>query len=437
MLQRTIRYTSLALAFLLLWGVMLTATSCSTWDWLWSRDTDGTVNPDDLILGDGAPEGETDVLLEGAVEYTGEAHSGTDIYYLGKKGSPNRTRIIVIDPGHQLKGSADLEPNGPGSDIMKAEVTWGATGVYTGQTEYELNLAVALLLRDELIRRGYSVVMIRETNNVEISNMERAEIANKYEAAAYIRIHANSWTDDSMRGAMTICQSAANPYPTCAIHYGRSKQLSRLVLDEFCEQTGIEKLNMREMDDMTGTNWSRVPTTIVEMGFLSNKSDDTLMATDYFRQEAAIGIANGLDAYFEWLETQLPEWETRPQKPAETTAENPTDDPTEEPTEDPAEDPAEDSTEDVTEEPTEDATEADADGGTAEETVTESSDSTAEETPAPPPDTPAEDTLAPDEDEPAEETPDQNVPAEDEPAEDAPSEETPGEDTPAEPPATT
>lgn len=433
MLPRTNRYISLSLALLLLCGVVLTATSCSTWDWLWSRDTDGTVNPDDLILGDGAPEGETDVLLEGAVEYTGEAHSGTDIYYLGKKGSPNRSRVIVIDPGHQLKGSADLEPNGPGSEIMKAEVTWGATGVYTGQTEYELNLAVALLLRDELIRRGYSVVMIRETNNVEISNMERAEIANKYEAAAYIRIHANSWTDDSMRGAMTICQSAANPYPTCAIHYGRSKQLSRLVLDEFCEQTGIEKLNMREMDDMTGTNWSRVPTTIVEMGFLSNKSDDTLMATDYFRQEAAIGIANGLDAYFEWLETQLPEWETQPQRPAETTAENPTDDPTEEPTEDPTED----STEDVTEEPTEDATEADADGETAEETATETSDSTAEETPAPTPDTPAEDTLAPDEDTPSEETPDQNVPAEDEPAEDAPSEDAPGEDTPAEPPATT
>jgi N-acetylmuramoyl-L-alanine amidase len=313
---------------------MLTATSCSTWEWLWSRDLGDTVDTGDLILGDGAPEGETDVLLAGAVEYTGEAHSGTDIYYVGKKGSPNRTRIIVIDPGHQLKGSADLEPNGPGSDIMKAEVTWGATGVYTGQTEYELNLAVALLLRDELIRRGYSVVMIRETNNVSISNMERAEIANKYEAAAYIRIHANSWTDSTMRGAMTICQSASNPYPTCAAHYLRSHRLSQLVLNEFCDQTGISKLNMREMDDMTGTNWSEVPTTILEMGFLSNKSDDTLMATDYFRQEAAIGVANGLDAYFEWLETQLPEWQTQPateaptRVPAEESAEEPTEAPT-------------------------------------------------------------------------------------------------------------
>ena len=335
MRKHVIRCAARLMAVILLLGAVLSVSSCAgVWDWLWSREEGFVPDSDDMILGDGFPEGDTDVMLEGAVDFTGEAHKGTDIYYVGKKGSPNRSRIIVIDPGHQLKGSAALEPNGPNSEVMKAEVTWGATGVYTGQTEYELNLAVALLLRDELIRRGYSVVMIRETNNVSISNMKRAEIANKYEAAAYIRIHANSWTDSTMRGAMTICQSASNPYPTCAAHYLRSHRLSQLVLNEFCDQTGISKLNMREMDDMTGTNWSEVPTTILEMGFLSNKSDDTLMATDYFRQEAAIGVANGLDAYFEWLETQLPEWQTQPateaptRVPAEDSAEEPTEAPT-------------------------------------------------------------------------------------------------------------
>ena len=307
------------LSLLLLGIAVLSMSSCGqTWDWLWSREPSDSVDREDLVLGGNIPE-DTDVIFEGAVSYTGEAHSGTDIYYVGKAGSPNRSRIIVVDPGHQLKGSNTQEPNGPGSEIMKAEVTWGATGVHTGQNEYELNLRVALLLRDELIRRGYSVVMIRETNNVSISNMERAEIANKYSAAAYIRIHANSWTDDSMHGAMTISQSASNPYPDCALHYERSSLLSQIVLDEFCEQTGIHKLSVREMDDMTGTNWSRVPTTIVEMGFLSNKSDDALMLSSYFRQEAAIGIANGLDCYFRELE----EMETQPEtetavKPADT-----------------------------------------------------------------------------------------------------------------------
>lgn len=281
---------------------VLSLSSCGTvWDWLWSRDHGAIIDTDDMIL-----EEPGENLFEGAVEYTGEAHSGTGIYYLGKAGNPNAARIIVIDAGHQQKGSSDLEPNGPESDVQKAEVTWGAKGVFTGQSEYALNLNVALWLRNVLIDRGYSVVMIRETNEVSISNMERAKIANKYHADAYIRIHANSWTDETMSGAMTICQSANNPYPTCAAHYLESKQLSTFILDEFCRRpTGIKKLNVREMDDMTATNWSQVPTTILEMGFLSNEFDDKTMSSSHFAPEAANGIANGLEAYFAWHESQI------------------------------------------------------------------------------------------------------------------------------------
>ena len=289
-------------------ALSLSLSSCGgLWDWMWTRDYGAPLETNDLIVDDQNTSDDVNTLFENAVTYrgAGSTHTGTDIYYLGEKGSPNEHRIIVIDAGHQTQGSSELEPNGPDSIELKAEVTWGAKGVYTGQAEYDLNLRVALLLRDELIKRGYSVVMIRETNNVHISNMERAQIANKYQADAYVRIHANSWTDEEMHGAMTICQSEQNPYPDCAAHYDQSALLSLCILDEFCARTGITKLNMREMDNMTGTNWSRVPTTIVEMGFLSNTMDDKLMATDFFRLEAAIGIANGLDLYFESTYVQV------------------------------------------------------------------------------------------------------------------------------------
>ena len=289
-------------------ALSLSLSSCGgLWDWMWTRDYGAPLETNDLIVDDQNTSDDINTLFENAVTYrgAGSTHTGTDIYYLGEKGSPNEHRIIVIDAGHQTQGSSELEPNGPDSIELKAEVTWGAKGVYTGQAEYDLNLRVALLLRDELIKRGYSVVMIRETNNVHISNMERAQIANKYQADAYVRIHANSWTDEEMHGAMTICQSEQNPYPDCAAHYDQSALLSLCILDEFCARTGITKLNMREMDNMTGTNWSRVPTTIVEMGFLSNTMDDKLMATDFFRLEAAIGIANGLDLYFESTYVQV------------------------------------------------------------------------------------------------------------------------------------
>lgn len=260
------------------------------------------VNSDLLVIpGSGGPE-DTYIPFEGAVEYTGGVHEGTDIYYVGT--GARREKIIVIDPGHQAEGSSAKEPNGPGSENLKAEVTWGAEGAYSGP-EHALNLEVALLLRDELMARGYSVVMIRETAEVNISNMARAQIANKYNAAAYVRIHANSYDDTTMQGAMTICQSEANPYPDCAATYDESRLLSERVLQTFCKATGMQQLEIREMDDMTGTNWSKVPTTIVEMGFLSNKSDDMLMATKYFKEQAAEGIADGLDAYFTIMDSRV------------------------------------------------------------------------------------------------------------------------------------
>ena len=121
-------------------------------------------------------------------------------------------KVIAIDPGHQIKGDSSKEPIGPGATETKAKVTGGATGVATKQTEYELNLKVALLLQKKLQEKGYTVVMTRTSHNVNISNRERADIANNANAAAFIRIHANSLNNSSVKGILTMCQTANNPY---------------------------------------------------------------------------------------------------------------------------------------------------------------------------------------------------------------------------------
>lgn len=206
--------------------------------------------------------------------------------------------LIAVDAGHQGPGQdmSGQEPNAPGSDVMKARLATGTTGTTTGVNEYELTLEVALKLKEELQERGYRVVMTRETHDVNISNIDRCQIAEDAGADIMVRIHANGSDDSSVSGALTIAPTESNPNTQDI--YEESMRLSRLVIDSYCAATGLGNRDIWITDEMTGINWSDIPVTYLEMGFMTNPGDDQYMCEESNQQIMAAGIADGIDAYF-------------------------------------------------------------------------------------------------------------------------------------------
>jgi N-acetylmuramoyl-L-alanine amidase len=189
--------------------------------------------------------------------------------------------LICLDPGHgTARGiGTQLEPIGPGSKELKIKDPGGAAG------EAPVALAIARRTRSLLLARGYRVAMTRNGAGYRGGNRERALFCNERDAALMIRIHADGSADPSVHGISTLVPALRHGWTDDI--YGSSRRAGALLQRELVASTGARDLGVVERSDLTGFNWADVPAVLVETGFMSNRSESSLLRSAEYQQKVA------------------------------------------------------------------------------------------------------------------------------------------------------
>ncbi len=190
-------------------------------------------------------------------------------------------KTVIIDPGHG-------EPDGG---------TVGISGVY----ESEINLQISQKISAKLEKRCYNVIMTRETeegiyskgNSIKekkLSDMHNREaILNGLDADIFVSIHLNYFSDPSVFGAQ--------------VFYSKNREESAL-LGEAIRQSLIEldERNNRILKvadkGIYLMDKAKIPSCLVECGFLSNPTDDENLRNEEYQEKIADAIVSGIENYF-------------------------------------------------------------------------------------------------------------------------------------------
>ena len=194
--------------------------------------------------------------------------------------------VVVLDPGHQTHANNEQEPVAPGSEKTKAKCSSGTQGVSTGRPEYEVNLEISLMLRDYLESLGCTVYMTRTENDVDISNIERAEYALSKDPDVYLRIHCNGSDNSSTRGISVFVADSGvyqDELPEWGEMLGRSLE----------ESTGSDFLYCSASSVYSGLNWATdIPSFLLELGFMTNAEEDELLSDSSYQKKICQGVAS-------------------------------------------------------------------------------------------------------------------------------------------------
>lgn len=230
----------------------------------------------------------------GTLPETTEEETPTDT--ATKSDAEKVKKIVMLDPANQAVVNAEQIAIGPDSEVTKQGASTGNVGTTLGTKESELNLSYAKLLKTELESRGYQVLLTRDTDEINLSNKDRAELANDSEATIYVRIQMNFSENSSLAGVMAVCMPEDSTF-NGDLH-ADSYRLATYLIQGVLDKTACTNQGIYETDQMTSINWSEKPVALIKLGYLSNAEEESKLVDPDYQSEIVKGLADGLDAYY-------------------------------------------------------------------------------------------------------------------------------------------
>lgn len=184
--------------------------------------------------------------------------------YKKEKNKPLINKVIIVDPGHGGKDS-------------------GATGA-AKTIEKTLTLQTGLILFNKLEAEGANVILTR-SSDIFIPLQMRVRLAHVHEADAFISIHYDSTTDKNVSGI------------TSYYYHSPQKTLAASIHGALAEQINLRDRGVR-FGDYYVIRENEHPAVLLELGYLSNPREETLISSQQYQEQVSEAIVRGLEDYF-------------------------------------------------------------------------------------------------------------------------------------------
>ena len=249
----------------------------------------------------------TEISLNASWQYANFSKINSGKAKIYKTTSANKKgKVITVNAGHGTKGGSKVytqsHPDGTGKVTGGTNAAGAVTSMAVssgmdftnGQSEASVNLKVALKLRDKLLAKGYDVVMIRETADVQLDNIARTVIANNT-SDAHIAIHYDGDDASSDKGVFYMKVPSVDSYKKMEPVSRMWQQHDRLgeSLVSGLKEKGLKVFGRGTLEmDLTQTSYSTIPSVDIELG------NNTTATTDEANDIRAEGLAAGVDKFF-------------------------------------------------------------------------------------------------------------------------------------------